>query len=237
MRIIPVVALLLTLSALPGESMAQCMTCGPGLRCTQTTLPVAQACLELPFNCILSGFCIAKGGRYIDGLESSVVGITLLEPSGTITPPPRTLLRAGRALIGLEAARAMKSRVSSASPEPEVVFSTLLHGGVGSTIALRSPLGDGFALRRDRANGERLSVIALENGRPGRVLASERLGEDDLLIVPVRFGGRTRVVALQSLRARSDDLDSRLAPWRSAMAEGAPAAESMPPFEVEAIDP
>lgn len=230
-----VLALWLTL---PASASAQCAACGPGLRCIQTAAPMARACLELPNLCILSGQCAGGGGRFIDSSEESVVGITLLEPGGPIVPPTRLLPQAGRAVIAKEAARLVRARVSSSAPEPEVVFSTLLHGGGGATLALRASGGDGFSIRRDRdrVRGVRLVVRQLEHGRPGRVLASEQAGDDDLLIVPVRFGGRSRLVALQAIRPRGGDRDALLAPHRAAMAEAVTEASGEPPFEAEVID-
>lgn len=229
------IPLILSFLLLAPPSDAACTACGRGLRCIPAE--VAQACLELPLNCILTGFCPGSGRKPIDGLGQSVLGLTLLEPSGTVVPPPRALPRAGRALIGREAARVVRARTSSAA-EPEVVFSTILHGGDESTLAFRSLQGDGFSLRRDREGplGARLVVQQLERGRPGRVLASERVAEEDLLMVPVRFGGRTRLVTFQALRVRDLERDDRLEPMRAAMADGASRSDPEPPFEVEVMD-
>lgn len=229
----------LTLFSLPHIASAQCFTCGPGLRCITTQTPVARACLELPPGlCVVTGACSGGGGRgFVDPMGESVVGITLIEATGSVTPPPRALPRVGRALVGREAARVLRERMTPAAPDGDVVFGTLLHGAVGATLAFKARAGDGFSVRRDREgpHGARLTVRQLEHGRPERVLASERLGEDDLLIVPVRFEGRTRVVALQALRTNAAERDRKLDPMRAALAE-LPQPGADLPFEAEVLD-
>lgn len=234
MRLLHIPLILSSLFLAPPADAA-CTACGRGLRCIQAE--VAQACLELPLNCILTGYCPGSGRKPLDGLGQSVLGLTLLEPPGTVVPPPRALPRAGRSLVGREAARVVGARTSSAS-EPEVVFSTILHGGDESTLAFRSREGDGFSLRRDREGpqGARLVVRQLEHGRPGRVLASERVAAEDLLMVPVRFGGRTRLVTFQALRVPDPERDHRLQAMRTAMTDDASKADPEPPFEVEVMD-
>jgi len=200
---------------------------------------VATACFEVGRGiCLLTGECVTGGGRgFVDPLGESVVGITLVEPTGTVTPPPRALPRVGRALVGREAARALRERMAPTAPDGEVVFGALMHGAVGATVVMRTRQGDGFSVRRDREGplGVRITVRQLEHGRPGRVLASDRLGEDDLLIAPVRFDGRVRVVALQALRATEADRDRALEPMRAALAE-LPMQSHELPFEAEVID-
>ena len=234
MRLLHVPLILSSLLVAP-VSNAACTACGRGLRCIQAD--VAQACLELPLNCVLTGYCPGSVRKPIDGFGQSVVGITLLEPSGAVVPPPRTLPRAGRALVGREAASAVRVRTSSAA-EPEVLFTTLLHGGDETTLAFRTRQGDGFSLRRDREGpqGARLVVRQLERGRPGRVLASERVAEEDLLMVPVRFAGRTRLVTFQALRVPDAERDPRLKAMRAALSDDASKADPEPPFEVEVMD-
>ncbi len=239
MRVALVLLVVVSLLAPPRAVRAQCFACGPGLRCLSTNQPVARACLELPPGvCLLTGACSGGGGgRFIDSMGESVVGLTLIEPSGSVTPPPRALPRVGRALVGREAARALRERMAPTAPDGDVVFGTLVHGAVGATLVFKSPQGDGFSVRRDREGplGARLTVRQLEHGRPERVLASDRMGDEDLLIVPVRFDGRVRVVALQALRLSPADRDRQLEPLRAALAElPSPGAEL--PFEAEVID-
>jgi hypothetical protein len=166
-----------------------------------------------------------------------VIGITLLEEAGTTAgaqsavAPLAGQLAVGRGAVKI-AGRALRAGLSDAS----LVYSATGYFEAG-TAAFRSPQGDGFTLRREHdGRAARLTVCELAGTRPGRVLASERVGGDDALVVRVPFAGRPHVLVVTAALVSEAEAEARQAAAHREMRASASARPQRPPFEVELVE-
>jgi hypothetical protein len=106
-------------------------------------------------------------------------------------------------------------------------------------VAFRSRQGDGFTLRRDAdGRGASVTIRAVVGGRPGAVLARERLDEQDALAVRVTLEGRTRVVIVQAPTLDRAEGEAREREARLALrgANGARPGQGERPFEMTPVE-
>lgn len=191
MRLKPLVVAALFSSILPllPAVSAACQRCNEYFMCTQSPIG-AQFCLQTTLVCAMFQPCLGGGNRDME-LGSDITAFSLFEAGGGAPAALRT--DAGELTLG--------DRVRAALPgEPlgALVEAGIVHGD-GYTLAFRTRGGDGFVLRRNVAGGL-VSLEVREAGAPGRVLASGLLALRDRLVVPVRAGGRDRVLVLQAAR-------------------------------------
>lgn len=207
-----------------------CTSCTPDNTCLQGPRG-ALMCLGDGFVCSQAGRCVLGGIGSIS--DYGVVGVTLVEDGGT-GPAVRPVAVRGAAAVGREAARLAADAAGGAGGVPEVLWSRSGYFGEG-TVIFRAREGDGFALTRAAdGRGARLTVRALAGGRPGRVLACERTGEDEALVVRVAFGGRARRLVIATATLPEPEAAARHAEAvRALAAEGNAAAALAPaPFEL-----
>lgn len=221
------------------SAASACTTCAPDMYCVDAPRG-AVFCVGNGWSCSLAGRCFLGGGGPVYDGGAAVVQVTLLDGApGSLTPGfgagrgPRVEHGAGM-LVGRAAARLVRA----GGLEPHVLW-TGTGQGEGVTAAFRTPLGDGFTLRREAAGrGAHVVVRALTAGRPGAVLADAPLEEDDALIVPVSFEGRPRMLVLQAptlpreeARLRQQRLQRDFDADRAGR-----APNERPPFEVSVVE-
>jgi hypothetical protein len=145
---------------------------------------------------------------------------------------------AGPVAVGRHALRIARGPGAGSGSDEAIVFSGRGYAE-GGTAVFRSPTGDGFTLTRESdGRGARLRVCALAGGMPGRLLANERVGEDDALVVRIPFEGRTRVLVLQAPTLPRDEALRREGEAARAVREaGFGRSEPFrPPFELQVLD-
>ncbi|MBI5168612.1 MAG: hypothetical protein HZA61_03900 [Candidatus Eisenbacteria bacterium] len=211
-------------------AQAGCMQCTSEMWCAQSSLGGA-LCLADGNWCAMAGRC-RNGGGFLDGF--AMVQVTLLEDApGAPGAPARVKRGAGAVTVGDAARRAARDR----GAEPAIVFSAV---GVldGTSAVFRSRAGDGFVVWRERdGRGARVRVREWNTDRPGRVLADERLGEHDAMVVRVTLDGQRRQLVLQAPTLPEAEGREREARCRREIAlSGAPVTLAALPFELQAYD-
>ena len=219
-----------------GNAWADCWACDSSLRCVSSASGGGW-CFMTPQGCTSGGACPAGGAAPTEMPDEAraVTLITLLD-----TDPPAPAARTanvtrgiGRRLFGRPAARAVRTALDAPALEARVAtgFVALGEGGAAEFL---SRTGDGFALaRRGDGRGARFLVRELVAGAPGRVLADERLDDNDALVVMVPFEGRARAVVIQphwigrlATRLQTDE-------WRREVRDAAGHARGREPLAVE----
>jgi hypothetical protein len=227
----------LWVAALGAGAADACMICGPGMNCAWSPAG-GRWCLSGSAVCMMGGACAAYSMPQLPPEELGVVQVTIVEDASTAGGAPARVVRgAGRVLVGRAAAMVARGGRGFAADDA-VVFSARGYTE-GGTAVFRSPGGDGFTLAREPdGRGAHLRVCALAGSLPGRVLADERVGEEDALIVRVPFEGRTRLLVLESAtlprteaQRRDDDAGRALREWGASRPE-----PSRPPFELKVLD-
>lgn len=232
------VALALMVVAFTRPAAASCVTCSSEMYCADSPRG-AWFCLGDGNACVMAGRCMGSGGGgFLDG-GMSMIQVSLLEDSpGLMTLGVSRRERAvGPVAAGRQATRIARA-ATGGGVEPAILYSGLGYGE-GVTVAFRSKQGDGFTLRRDAdGRGARLTVRSLLGGRPGRVLANERVDENDALLVRVTLDGRTRLLVLQAAtlpKPEAMDREELVKRELRDAAFGRPA-DARPPFELRALD-
>jgi len=198
------------------------------------------------FVCLGNGDACFMGGRCRPGwpgpyYESySMIQLSVLEdaPGLAAIGRARVVQGAGPLSVGRQAQQVAREASGGAASEPVIVFSAV-GSGEGATVAFRSRQGDGFTLRRDAdGRGARVTIRAVVGGRPGAVLARERLDEQDALAVRVTLEGRTRVVIVQAPTLDRAEGEAREREARLALrgANGARPGQGERPFEMTPVE-
>ncbi len=220
----------MVLVALAWAGVAQaCGTCNADLSCASGGRG-GQICLGDGVSCFMLGRCFGPGLV----ADQALVQMTLLADSPALAFGSG--MRRARTLDGVAVGR-QAARLAGA-PGAEILYSgSGIHEG--GTAAFRSPLGDGFTLGRENdGRGAWLTVCALAGERAGRVLARERLDEDEALVVRVPFGGRMRVLVVSAATVPAAEAQVRMSAARRELRAVAPAgpAPQQPPFELKLIE-
>lgn len=202
-----------------------CLVCSNDLLCELTPGGGALFCLGNGSACTMALPCASRpGGRQYDGLgaspasgtgESWAIAITVLDADeDALKAAARRVPLAGTALAPEAVERSAQSVTRGVSG---VLDAGILFGSGARAATLRAGGFAGLTLRHVRDGGAtRLVVRELRHGRPGAMLASEALADDDLLLVPIRLAGRPRILALQPLvlgddpAGRARELQERL---------------------------
>ena len=224
----------LVLVSAGADATRACTSCTPWSYCQQSRMG-ALLCLGNGYGCTQGGKC--NGPGMVE--DSAIIGLTLLDDAPVESGPlSRVAQQAGPAVVGRAAARIAGQVLGAGVSETGV-----LYAGVGffdeGTAAFRSAQGDGFTLQREHdGRGAHLTVRALAGGQPGRVLASERLGEDDALVVRVPFEGRRRVLVVTAALVSAAEAESRQAAAQRELAASAASGKlpQKPPFELELLE-
>lgn len=221
-----------------GPARAQCRACSTDLFCMSSS-GGAYVCLGNGDACVMGGRCRPGGGGPYLGDDAAMIQLTVLEDAPGLggIGVARLVRGAGPLAVGRHAQRLAREAAGGAAAEPAIVFSAV-GAGEGATAVFRSRSGDGFALRRDAdGRGATVAIRAVRAGRPGPVLARERLGEDDALLVRVRLDGRPRVVVVQAPTLPGPEAGAREREARAALrgANGARPGVHSPPFELEVV--
>jgi hypothetical protein len=225
-------------TALGAGAAQACMTCGPGLSCEWSTAG-GRWCISSNQMCMISGLCSSSSSPRLPSQALGMIEVTILEDApGANVVPARVVPGAGQVSVGRHALRIARGPDSGFADDGAILF-TGRGFAEGGTAVFRSPTGDGFTLVREtEGRGARLRVCALAGGSPGRVLASERVGEEDALVVRVPFGGRTRVLVLQAPTLPDGEAQRRETAAAEAIREagfGRPVP-ARPPFELSVLD-
>ncbi len=223
----------------PAARADGCKACGQDMFCA-SVVRGASLCIGSGDACLMGGRCGHPGPGPVWGDAFAMIQLSVLEAPGgpAFEGGARVLRGAGPLAVGREAGRLAREASGGAGADPEIVFSGVGEGE-GVTVAFRSRLGDGFTLRRDAdGRGARVTIRAVNAGRPGRLLARERLEERDVLAVRVRLDGRPRVVlvaapTLERSEGQGLEREARLA-LRGA--NGARLGASEVPFEMVPVD-
>lgn len=174
----------------------------------------ARACFLGFGGCTTTGNCgEGRGpGTRIDAAASTALQLTWID-AGAAASGPRLVRDVGRRAFGPAAVRALRAAGGWPGGDAPVVAAA---AGLGDEweVALRGADGDGVVLAWSAdGRGGRVTVRAFEAGHAGAVLAQERLGDSDALVVPVRHGGRPHALVVQprvlprlSLRLETADL-------------------------------
>ena len=218
------------LVALAWAGVAQaCGTCNADLSCASGGRG-GQGCLGDGISCFMLGRCFAPGVV----ADQALGQVTLLADSPALAfgSGMRRAWTPDGVAVGRQAARL------AGAPAAEILYSA---SGIheGGTAAFRSPLGDGFTLGRESdGRGAWLTVCALAGERAGRVLARERLDENEALVVRVPFGGRTRVLVVGAATLPVAEAQVRMNAARRELRASVPAdpAPQKPPFELKLIE-
>ena len=216
----------LALGVMVAGNAIACMNCTQYNTCAGSHMG-ASMCLAGDWSCFQAGRCVGP----IAVEDYALIGVTLLEDAaGSSRMPSRVVPTIGESAVGRSAVRIA-----------DAAGGTILYSGTGyfagGTAVFRAPSGDGFTLRLDReGDGARVSVHALAAGRPGRVLAHERLDGSGALVVRVPFGGRTRVLVFTAAAGTEDQKRDRDAAARRELKELPAPADMRPPFELQVLD-
>lgn len=221
-----------------GQARAQCRACSTDLFCMDSH-GGAYVCLGNGDACVMGGRCRPGGGGPYLGDDAATIQLTVLEDAPGLggIGVARLVRGAGPLAVGRHAQRLAREAAGGAAAEPAIVFSAV-GSGEGATAVFRSRAGDGFALRRDAdGRGATVAIRAVRAGRPGPLLARERLGEDDALVVRVRLDGRPRVVVVQAPTLPRSEAEAREREARAALrgANGARPGVHAPPFELDVV--
>lgn len=213
-------------------SAGSCMQCNANMWCEQSAAGGA-LCVGSGDWCAMAGKCRNGGGGFLDGY--AMIQMTVLEDApGASGAPSRVRRGAGVTTVGDEARRAARGGFGA---DPEIVFSGV---GVldGTSAVFRSRAGDGFVVFRERdGRGARVRVREWLGHRAGRVLADERIGEFDAMVVRVTLDGRPRQLVLQAPTLPVHEGREREARCRQAIAQSTkPFATGDLPFELQALD-
>ncbi len=199
-RVVGILAAAAALLATVALARAQsgCQACGADMWCMASDRG-AIVCIGTGDACLMGGRCGPRGPApwY---LPYGMIQLSVLESPDGLGPGlrARVLRDVGAISVGREAPRLALEALGRPGPEPGIVFSGV-GSGDGATAVFRSRLGDGFAFRRDaEGRGARVTIRAVNGGRPGMLLARERLGERDVLAVRVTLEGRPRIVLVQA---------------------------------------
>ncbi len=225
--------LLLLLGSVATGTAQACRHCTPYMTCTGGIMG-AVLCYSDLFTCFQAGRC--RG--IIEVPDGANFALSILEDvPGAGPAESRTIALGGETGVGASAAR-LAARALGGTSSPAVVDAGL-GAFEGGTALFRTPAGDGFALRLDRA-GDRANVALsdLTGGRPGRPIALAELGADEALVARVTFEGRTRVVVFTAALRPATEAAARDEMRRAALREGATPtrAGTRPPFEVSVLD-
>ncbi len=220
---------------LAGAGAAQaCSNCTVWNGCATSSYG-ALICLSNDWACWQAGRCTIST---VSEDAAAAVAVTLLEDAGgTAGPAARVVPLAGELAVGRGAARVAGRALGGAPADGDILYTGFGYFD-GGTVAFRSPTGDGFTLRREpEGAATRLTVRDLADGRPGRVLARERLGRDDALAVRVTLEGRARllIVSAASLSA-AEDAARKAAAKREVAAIGGARRQAPPPFQMEFVE-
>ena len=229
---------LVWVAALGAGAAQACMMCGTDLVCSWS--PVGgRWCVSGNAVCVMGGACGAGGPSKLPLDELGVIQMTILEDApGTSPVPARLVANAGPVAVGRHAIRIARGPRAAFADDGAIVFSGRGYTE-GGTAAFQSSTGDGFTLTRESdGRGARLRVCALAGGMPGRLLANERVGEDDALVVRIPFEGRTRVLVLAAPTLPRDEAMRREGEAASAIREAgfARPEPTRPPFELRVLD-
>jgi hypothetical protein len=221
------------------DARAFCQGCGSDMFCVEAQSG-AFVCIGNGDACFMGGRCRPGGPGPYYGDSFSMIQLSVLEdaPGLAAIGRARVVHGAGSLSVGRQARQVARDAVGGAASEPEIVFSGV-GTGEGATVAFRSRQGDGFTLRRDAdGRGARVTIRAVVHGRPGAVLARERLDEQDALAVRVTLEGRTRVVIVQAPTLDRAEGEAREREARLALrgANGARPGQDAPPFEMTPVD-
>lgn len=223
---------------LPVRGEASCYSCGGDLSCIDVAAG-GRFCVQAPNLCSVVMACAeGHGGPLKDpidpGIESTSLTVLDDAPLATCGAPARVLRHAGRGAYGQGVPRAMRGGGAMLGAEPAVVTALLAYGD-GGEVAFRSRSGDGFTLerRRDvRAASREVRVVVREwpGGASGRVLADERVKDDDLLLVRVRIDGVPRLLVLQAQALAGFDAQRQGLEWNQALRTSALMRAAGPPL-------
>ena len=187
----------------------------------------------------MGGGCSSTSRPPLPLEDMGMVQITVVEDGPGASPTPARLVRdAGPVAVGRQALRLARGPGAGSGGDEAIVFSARGYAE-GGTAVFRSSTGDGFTLTREsEGRGARLRVCALAGGMPGRLLANERVGEEDALVVRVPFEGRTRVLVLQAPTLPRDEALRREGEAGRAIREAGfgRAEPTRPPFELRVLD-
>lgn len=220
-----------------GRARAMCQACGTEMWCV-SAVSGAIVCLGNGDACVMGGRCrFGMPGGYQS--DFAMIQLTVLEDAAGLAAigRSRVVRGAGPVAVGRRAQRLAREAAGGAAAEPEIVFSGV-GSGEGATVAFRSRRGDGFTLRRDAdGRGATVTVRALHAGRPGMMLARERLDEHDALAVRVTLDGRARVVVVQAptLSPAEGEARERDARLELRGANGTRPGRPEVPFEIEPV--
>ncbi len=190
--------------AAPGVASAQCKQCNVFLQCVNGTSG-ARLCIEGAGTCTMFLPCLGAGSLESDpGLSGEADPLTTMTLFDAVpaTSSPRVaqrLVAAGALAIGDD--------MRGAQPLGAIAEVALVHGGAFDAV-FSDESGEGYAIVRTvQPDGVHLEVRAVQRDVVGARLAAETLGEHDRLSVPVRVGGRDRVLVLQTRddRGRGDE--------------------------------
>jgi hypothetical protein len=229
---------LVWVAALGAGTAQACMMCGTSLECSWSPAG-GRWCISGNAVCVMGGACAGSPRPQSILEDAGAIQMTILEDAPGASPvPARLVANAGAVAVGRHALRIARGSRAGFSDDGAIVFSGRGYAE-GGTAVFRSPTGDGFTLARESdGRGARLRVCALAGSQPGRLLASERLGEDDALVVRVPFSGRTCVLVLQAPTLPRDEAVRRDGEASRAIREasfGRPEP-TRPPFELSVLD-
>ena len=197
-------------------------------------------CLADGGACLLAGRCAGHMGFQPD--SRPLIHLTILADSPALARvgPSRVVREAGEAALGREAVRVAGGSWSVA-PDGGVLYSGFgsMETGEGAVAAFRSPRGDGFTLERaSDGRGARLTVRELAAGRPGRLLASERVGERDALVARVTLNGRPCVLVVQAPTLPGAEAGARAEAALRELRDSDPGRVEtpIPPFEIRILN-
>jgi len=218
------------------DAALACQQCAADLSCAMSS-GGGVMCLADGGACFLAGRC---GSVHFVPQGTTSIQLTLLEDSPALGGggPWRVVREAGEIAVGREAVRIAGGPAWPSGPGDGVLYSGCgtMEGGIA---VFRSPRGDGFTLERDNfGRGAILTVHELAGERPGRLIAHERVGERDVLVARVPFGGRTCVLVLQAAALPASEGQARNeAALRELRAAAAGRVSSdRPPFELKVLD-
>ncbi len=222
-----------------GAAAAQaCMICGTSLDCAMSPAG-GRWCISGNAVCVVGGACMTSTLHPIPLEELGLVQMTILEDAaGAGAAPAKRVPGAGEVAVGREAIRIARGPRAPFAGDEAIVFSGRGYSE-GGTALFRSGTGDGFTLSIEAdGRGARVRVGALAGAMPGRVLADERVGENDALVVRIPFEGRTRVLVLAAATLPRAEALQREKAAASAIRESGFASPDpvKPPFELRVLD-
>lgn len=217
-------------ASLAGEpaSAVGCFMCDPSLSCAGADQG-GKFCLQGPLSCTLALPC-SFGPRRAPDSGESLTAWSLFEIEGA-SATTGVELDAGPLSVG-EMMRSARAHGRGPLADATLAF------GEGLAVILSDAAGEGFAVRRTaQAGGVHLEVLAVQGDQPGRVLADATLGARDRLRVPIRAGGRDRLLVLQAEDVPPGLAQATIARLRASLREAAKtqAERSEPLFKTRAF--